>query len=70
MTRRRPGPDLLYASTQDAKFDRAAVEWSARFIEECSPSLLRARGSPWRPCRSFKEASDVAEMWLCELARP
>jgi hypothetical protein len=32
----------LYASAQDAKFERAAVKWLGRFIEEYSPSLLRA----------------------------
>ena len=31
----------LYAVAQDAKFERAAVRWLGRFIEECSPSLLR-----------------------------
>jgi hypothetical protein len=33
----------LYAAGQDARFERAAVKWFGRFIEECSPSLLRAQ---------------------------
>lgn len=33
----------LYAAAQDAKFERAAVKWLGRFIDDCSPSLLRAQ---------------------------
>jgi hypothetical protein len=33
----------LYAAAKDAKFERAAVKSLGRFIEECSPSLLRAQ---------------------------
>ena len=33
----------LYAQERDSKFERAAVKWLGRFIEECSPLLLRAQ---------------------------
>jgi len=36
----------LYAAGKDARFERAAVKWFGRFIEECSPSLLRAQFAP------------------------
>ena len=36
----------LYAAAQDAKLERAAVKWLSRYVEECSPSLLRTQIAP------------------------
>jgi hypothetical protein len=33
----------LYAQAQDAKFERAALRWHARFVTEASPSMLQAQ---------------------------
>lgn len=32
----------LYAELEPAKFERAAVRWLARYLDECGPSLLEA----------------------------
>ena len=57
----------LYASAQDAKFERAAVKWLVRFIEECSPSLLRAHVG-LATLGELRAGSDTAERLLFELA--
>jgi hypothetical protein len=56
----------LYTSAQDAKFDRAAVKWLSHFIDECSPSLLRAQVA-LAALSELRGRSEAAERMLREL---
>jgi hypothetical protein len=58
----------LYAAAQDAKFERAAVKWFGRFIEECSPSLLRAQFA-LAALSELRGGSEAAETMLRKLSR-
>ena len=53
----------LRAYAQDPKFEQAAVKWMGRFIEECSPSLLRAQIA-LAALRELRTGSDAAKRVL------
>jgi hypothetical protein len=56
----------LYAHAQDRKFERGAVKWLGRFIEACSPSLLRSQIA-LVALSELRGGSEAAERMLREL---
>jgi len=56
----------LYAYARDAKFERAAVKWLGRFIEECPPSRLRAQVA-LAALSELRGGSEAGERMLREL---
>jgi hypothetical protein len=58
----------LYAHVHDAKFERAAVKWLDRFIEERSPSLLHAHMA-LAALSELRGGSEAAETMLREFAQ-
>ena len=57
----------LYAHEKDSKFERAAVKWLGRFVEECPPSLLRAQIA-LAALSELRGGSEAAERLLRKLA--
>jgi hypothetical protein len=57
----------LYAETEPAKFERAALRWHARFVSEAAPSLLKAQIA-LAALGELRAGSEAAKQVLRELA--
>jgi hypothetical protein len=57
----------LYAETEPAKFEKAALRWHARFVTEAKPSLLQAQIA-LAALSELRSGGEPAALALVELA--